>query len=133
MQPVPRATLPPLSSPLLSSASSRVQRHDQSVRFFEFSRHFITKRAVNLDGQIAFLAQTFSSDPFVLRADPVDTARPISCVGLPDDTPCDDGDPDSFWICQTAQCVAVPEPDAGFALLSGFLLLAGLRRARSPR
>ena len=70
----------------------------------------ISPRALNADGQIAFLARTATPDTFLVRADPIpgQSARPTSCTGLDDGTPCDDGNPVTLSSCASQTCVGQP-------------------------
>ncbi len=97
----------------------------------------LSSRAINNDGQIAFRARTGSIVPstgadqaYVIRADPLTTAHPSSCVGLPDATPCDDGDGASVAFCSAGVCSAVPEPGLATMLATGLLVLAGVGSER---
>jgi hypothetical protein len=75
----------------------------------------ISPRALDTDGQVAFLARTASPDEtFLVRADPIagQSARPAACTGLDDGTPCDDGNPVTLSSCHAQVCVGAP---TGFA------------------
>ena len=74
----------------------------------------ISTRALNDDGQIAFLGRTADFSTFLVRADPLpgQSARPTSCTGLDDGTPCDDGTPVTISSCHGQVCVGEP---TGFA------------------
>jgi len=88
----------------------RCPEHDAGLTSYN-----ISPRAINADGQIAFSAfyfdpVTFETEIYYLRADPLpgQGARPTSCAGLADDTPCDDGDPETISSCVAQQCVGDP-------------------------
>jgi hypothetical protein len=82
--------------------------------FFDLA---LSSRGMNSDGQIAFLArapglvpETGDFETFVVRADPRPGAGapPTSCVGIADETPCDDGDPITLSLCANEECTADP-------------------------
>ncbi|HPG27172.1 MAG TPA: hypothetical protein PLW10_16175 [Myxococcota bacterium] len=82
--------------------------------FFEYE---LSSRAFNAEGEIAFRARTSELIPgtsafrtFIVRASPRpgEGQRPMSCIGLADDTPCDDGDPETISACAAQICVGDP-------------------------
>jgi len=84
-----------------------------------FLDYQLSPRAINADGQIAFLARTAAFAPgtnefqtYILRADPLPGhgERPPSCSGLADGTPCDDGDPETLSACSAGVCAGDPIP-----------------------
>jgi len=157
------ATIPPESSlnsfgevvfggasgdPLLFADGDVLRRvicHDQfdifgAIGFFNYD---LSPRAINNDGEIAFLGQTGfividtgEFETFIVRATPLQHPRPVSCTGLADGTPCDDDDPLTVAFCAAQECVAdpVPEPAAGLLQAVAVAVLAGmLRTARGRR
>jgi hypothetical protein len=77
----------------------------------------LSTTGINSDGQIAFQAQTPQLVPgtgefrtFIVRADPRpgQGGRPAICTGLPDGTPCDDGDPETISSCSAGTCGGEP-------------------------
>jgi hypothetical protein len=77
----------------------------------------LSEHAINADGQIAFQAKTPGLVPgtgqfatYIVRADPRpgQGGRPASCTGLPDATPCDDGDPETISSCSAGVCAGDP-------------------------
>jgi hypothetical protein len=101
-----------------------------------FARQQITSDALNSNGQITFYASTGFLLPsgafqsWIIRADPFEHTKPEACTGLPDDTICDDNDPDTISYCTADTCVPIPipEPSRDALLLSGLLLLAVIAR-----
>lgn len=108
-----------------------------------FAKTIHSKRAINNDGQIAFITEaSFYMFPgqsvpawYVVLADPVTRARPTSCISLLDDSPCDDGVPETVSLCAGEICTPVPEPKAlrqGVVALLALALVGGSRKNR-PR
>ncbi|HPG26279.1 MAG: PEP-CTERM sorting domain-containing protein [Spirochaetaceae bacterium] len=135
----------PTGEPLLFSDGDqlievRCQNALELFGSFFFVDHDVSDRSINNEGQIAFRAETgllvlptFAEEAFIIRADPISTAHPSVCTALPDDTPCDDGDPESLAYCTAGVCTPVPEPGVLAGLLAGGLALGllGARRTRS--
>jgi hypothetical protein len=68
----------------------------------------IGTRAINAEGQIAFLGMDGNDQAVIARADPLQ-GLPASCVGLSSGSPCDDGDPETAALCSVGgQCVGDP-------------------------
>lgn len=65
---------------------------------------FMGARAINSDGQIAFLGSDGGFVSYVVRADPLN-GLPTSCNALADGTPCADDDPESAAVCSAGSCV----------------------------
>ncbi|MBK7951097.1 MAG: hypothetical protein IPK00_20625 [Deltaproteobacteria bacterium] len=69
----------------------------------------IGTRAINAEGQIAFLGMNGSDQAVIARADPLQ-GLPASCVGLSAGSPCDDDDPATAAVCSAGgQCVGDPD------------------------
>jgi hypothetical protein len=108
----------------------------------DFSTRRISSRAFNSDGQIAFWATTGDLVPgtnafvsFIVRADPYEHTKPEICTGLPDDTPCDDSDPDTIAYCEVDECVSVPVPEPSLVAqqVVGLVLLGSMGATRKRR
>ncbi len=122
------------SQPLLFTDGDVLRRvvcRDMAVSFGSsiFFEQDLSDRAINNDGQIAFRGIA-GSKTYIVRADPLVTAHPTSCVGLPDDTPCNDDDPESVAYCSAGVCLPVPEPSGSMGLLLGAVSLSSWRRRR---
>ena len=77
----------------------------------------IGTRALNAEGQIAFLGMDGNDQAVIARADPLQ-GLPASCAGLSAGSPCDDGHPETAALCSAGgQCVGNPDEQPTSCLL----------------
>lgn len=95
---------------LIADGSQEIRRVVCPNEFQDFGGSFadirLSPRALNADGQIAFLGRNFLGTTFLIRADPLpgQGAPPTSCSGQVEGARCDDGDPITQSSCQSNVC-----------------------------